>query len=170
VCVRERDIRRERDARAPAYDGECYTPTLGLAMWHAFADTRGLRPPSVSPNHLASGDGAPRGTCLCPCAKVSRSQTDLLTPWHDGRAEIIPFRYLPDLLGGKGTSHVGWDTGDLPSQGNSFTARMTVSKVMSPVPQRALFFKNHPNAKSALISNSCKRMQTDLTSRVHKPC
>ena len=24
-------------ARAPAYDGEYYTPTLRLAMWHAFA-------------------------------------------------------------------------------------------------------------------------------------
>jgi hypothetical protein len=50
------------------------------------ADTRGLRPASVRPNHL--GDGAPRGTCLCPGAKVLGSQTDLLTPWYDGRAEI----------------------------------------------------------------------------------
>ena len=50
-------------------------------------------------------------------AKVSGSQTDLRTPWYDGRAEIIPFRYLLVLLGGKGTSHVGWDTSDLPSQG-----------------------------------------------------
>jgi hypothetical protein len=32
-------------------------------------------------------------------------------------AEIIPFRYLPVHLEGKGTLHVGWDTGDLPSQG-----------------------------------------------------
>ena len=40
-------------ARAPAYDGECYTSTLRLAMWHALADTRGLRPSSVRPNHLA---------------------------------------------------------------------------------------------------------------------
>jgi hypothetical protein len=53
---------------------------------------------------------------LCTGAKVSGSQTDLLTPWYDGWAEIIPFRYLPVLLGGKGTSHVGWDTDDLPSQ------------------------------------------------------
>jgi hypothetical protein len=25
------------------YDGEYYTPTLRLPMWHAFADKRGLR-------------------------------------------------------------------------------------------------------------------------------
>ena len=25
----------------PAYDGEYYTPTFRLAMWHAIADTRG---------------------------------------------------------------------------------------------------------------------------------
>jgi hypothetical protein len=48
---------------------------------------------------------------------VSRSQSDLLTAWYDGRAEIIPFWYMSVLLGGKGTSLVGWDTGDLPSQG-----------------------------------------------------
>ena len=41
-------------ARAPAYDGEYYTPTLRLAMWHAFAVTRGLKPPSVRPNRLAA--------------------------------------------------------------------------------------------------------------------
>jgi hypothetical protein len=28
-------------------------------MWHAFADIRGLRPPSVRPNHLAAPSGAP---------------------------------------------------------------------------------------------------------------
>ena len=32
------------------------------------------------------------------------------------KSNIIPFPYLPVLLGGKGTSHVGWDTGDLPPQ------------------------------------------------------
>jgi hypothetical protein len=37
-----------------------------------------------------------------------------LDPWHDGRADIIPFRYMPVLLRGKGISHVGWDTDDLP--------------------------------------------------------
>ena len=50
-----------------------------------------------------------------PWAEVSGSQTDLLTPWHDGRAEIPPFHYMPQLLGGKGISHVGWDAGDLPN-------------------------------------------------------
>ena len=39
-------------------------------------------------------------------AKVSGSQTDLLTLWYDWRAEIIPFQYLPVPLGGKGKSHV----------------------------------------------------------------
>jgi hypothetical protein len=47
-------------------------------MWSALADTRELR----------------------------HTKVRLLTPWYDGRAEIIPFRYLPVLLGGKGTSHV----------------------------------------------------------------
>jgi hypothetical protein len=89
-------------------------------MWSALTDTRGLRPPSVRLNHPAApGDGAPRGACLRPGAKVSGSQTDLLNPWYDGRAKIIPFQYLPVLLWGNETSHVGWDTGDLPSQGKN---------------------------------------------------
>jgi hypothetical protein len=33
-----------------------------------------------------------------------------------------------------------------------------------------LFSQTHPNAKSALTENSCKHMQTDLTSLVRKPC
>jgi hypothetical protein len=41
-------------ARAPAHDSECYTPTLRSAMRHNFADKRGLRLPSVRPNHLAA--------------------------------------------------------------------------------------------------------------------
>jgi hypothetical protein len=58
----------------PAYDGEYllqyYTPTLRLAMWHAFADTRGLRHPSVRPNHLAS-------------------PSRLRAPWDVGRASAL---------------------------------------------------------------------------------
>ena len=50
------------------------------------------------------------------------SQTDPLTPWHDERAEIITFQYLPPLLGGKGIPHVRWDTGDLPYQGKKLRA------------------------------------------------
>ncbi len=52
-------------ARGTAYGSELYTPTLRLAMWHALADTRGLRPSSVHPNHPAapSRRRAP-GTCL----------------------------------------------------------------------------------------------------------
>ncbi len=94
---------------------------------------RGLGPPSVRPNHLAApGDGAPRGTCLRPGAKVLGSQTDLLNPWYEGRAEIVPFQYLPVLLGGKGTSHVGWDTGDLPSQGEKPRASNPTRPILSP--------------------------------------
>jgi hypothetical protein len=47
----------------------------------------------------------------------SGSQTDPLTPWYNVRAGIIPFRYSPHLLGGKGTSHIGWETGELTSKG-----------------------------------------------------
>ncbi|MFN9904485.1 MAG: hypothetical protein ACK55Z_38065, partial [bacterium] len=53
-----------------------------------------------SPSQPLLRDGAGRAP---PWAEVSGSQTDLLTPWHDGRAEIIPFQYMPPLLGeGKG--------------------------------------------------------------------
>ena len=38
--------------RGPAYGGEYYTPTLRLALWHAFRQhTRGPRPSPVRPNH-----------------------------------------------------------------------------------------------------------------------
>jgi len=77
--------------------------------------------PSQSPSR--SLETAPRGTCLRPGAKVSGSQTDLVTPWYDGRAEIIPFQYLPVLLSGNGTSHAGWDTGDLSSQVKNYGHR-----------------------------------------------
>ena len=53
--------------------------------------------------------------------RESGSQTD--PPWYNGRAGIIPFRYSPDLLGGKGTSHVGRDTGDLQSRGKKYGNR-----------------------------------------------
>jgi hypothetical protein len=78
-----------------------------LAMCHALAGTRRLR--SVRSNHLTapSRRRAPWDV-LPPQVEVSGSQTNLLTPWYDGRAEIIPFRYLPVLLGGNGMSHVGW--------------------------------------------------------------
>jgi hypothetical protein len=78
--------------------------------------------PSKSPSRSLEA-ARPVGRDLRPWAKVSGSQTDLLTPSHDGRAEIIPFRYMPVLLGGKGISHVGWDTGDLPSQGEKYGYR-----------------------------------------------
>ena len=89
-----------------------------------------LRHPSVRRNHLAAPlrQGA-QWDVLPPREKVSGSQTDLLTPWYDGRAEIIPFRYLPVLLGGKGTSHVEWGTGDLPSQGNKLEGNTQLETV-----------------------------------------
>jgi len=65
--------------------------------------------PSQSPSRsleTARPVGRASALDLCPGAKVSGSKTDLLTPWYDGKAEIIPSRYLPVLLGGKGTSHV----------------------------------------------------------------
>ena len=73
------------------------------------ADTRGLRQPFVRPNHLAAPSRRRALWDVPPSLGPNRS------PWYDGRAEIIPFRYLPVLLGGKGTSHVGWYTGDLPA-------------------------------------------------------
>ena len=87
-------------------------------MWHALrtqggADRRG---PSQSPSRSLE-TAHPMGRAFALGAKVSGSKTDLLNPWYHGRAEIIPFRYLPVLLGGKGTSHVGWETGNMPSQG-----------------------------------------------------
>jgi len=118
-------------------------------MWHAFSETRGLRPPSVHPNHPAAPyrRRAPRDVLFRPGAKVSRSQTDLLTPWHDGRAGIIPFRYLPVLLRGKGTSHVGWDTGDLPCQGRKLrVSNPTRPRFQNPRMQTKM------NQKGALVN------------------
>jgi hypothetical protein len=102
-------------------DGEYSTP---LSVW------------PCGPQHKGA-QTAIGGTCLrCGLglgAKVSGSQNDLLTPWYDGRAEIIPLRsYLPVLLGGKGTSHVGWDTGDLPSQGKKLRASNPTQPMCSP--------------------------------------
>jgi hypothetical protein len=71
------------------------------------------------------------GRALLPGAEVSGFPTDLRTPRHDGRAEIIPFQNMPALLGGKGISYVGLDTGDLPSQGE----RLRVSNLNRPRPQ-----------------------------------
>jgi hypothetical protein len=64
-------------------------------MWHAFAATSGLIPPSIRPNHLAAPSRRRAPLDVPPLAKFLGSQTDLLTPMYDGRAEIISFRYLP---------------------------------------------------------------------------
>ena len=117
-------------SRGPAYDSEYYTPTLRLAggtpgvhvplcvssrsgQWHAWR-ARGssnirLSVPVTKP---LLRDGAPRGTCLRPGAEISGSQTDLSTPGTTGGPRSSLFQYMPTLLGGKGISHVGWDTGD----------------------------------------------------------
>jgi hypothetical protein len=118
-------------ARAPALTASTLLP---LSVWpcgppwrvgkHKGAQT--AIGPSPSPSRsleTARPVGRASALDLCPGAKVSGSQTDLLTPWCDRRAEIIPFGYLPVLFGGKGTSHVGWDTGDLPSQGKNYGHR-----------------------------------------------
>jgi hypothetical protein len=60
-------------------------------MWPAWRVGSSDRHRSVPITEPLLRDGAPRGTCLG--AKVSGSQTDLLSPWYKGRAEIIPFRY-----------------------------------------------------------------------------
>jgi hypothetical protein len=96
-------------------DGEYSTPTLRLALWPAWrvGKHKGAQTaigPSQSPSRsLETARPVGRASALdfCPGAKVSGSQTDLPTPWYDAWAEIIPFRHLPVLLGGKGTSHVG---------------------------------------------------------------
>jgi hypothetical protein len=62
---------------------------------HKGAQTSNCPSQSPSPSFDTARPDVP------PWAKVSGSQTDILTPWYDGRAEIIPFRYLPVLLGGK---------------------------------------------------------------------
>ena len=64
-----------------------------------------------------------------PWAHVAQHRRRVLYPHSPfvlvayGRAGIVPFRCSPDLLGGKGTSHVGWDTGDLPCQGKNYGDR-----------------------------------------------
>jgi hypothetical protein len=87
-------------------DGEYYTPTLPLALWHALTAT-----------HKRAQTVSGPSQSLIHSLEVSGSQTGLLNPGTKGGSDSIPFRYPPVLLGGKGTSHVGWDKGDLPSQG-----------------------------------------------------
>ena len=77
------------------------------------------------PPWMARGKGGP----FCIACILTAAEVSSLPPFRDGGAhdrvdgyailapdrvcaEIIPFRYLPVLLGGKGTSHIGWDTGD----------------------------------------------------------
>jgi hypothetical protein len=67
-----------------------------------------------------------------PLSRGFGIQPDPLTSWYNGRAGVIPFRYSPDLPGGKGTSHVGWDTGDLPSQGKKIRASNFTWPMRSP--------------------------------------
>jgi len=54
-------------------------------MWHALAATH---------KRVQTVSGPPQSPIRS--LEVSLSQTDLLTPWHDGRAEIIPFRYTEE--------------------------------------------------------------------------
>ena len=58
--------------RAPAYNAEYYTHTLSLAMWLAWRTQGGSDLHRYVPiTYPLPGDGAPRGTCLRPGAKVS---------------------------------------------------------------------------------------------------
>jgi hypothetical protein len=96
-------------ARAPAYDGECYTPTLRLAMWHALADTRGLRLQRSVPNTHKIGirsceifssrmsriiidepscASAPKGVC-CLLVLNSVTSTPQIDPHKSGRNELM---------------------------------------------------------------------------------
>ena len=100
-------------ARAPAHDGEYYTPTLRLAraqtsIGPSQSPSRSLETarPIGRASALGGGFGTPKRT---PYPLVRRAGRDR------------PFPVSVGLLGGKGTSLVGWelvgwDTGDLPSQ------------------------------------------------------
>ena len=57
--------------------GVRYTPTLCLAVWHALAGTRGLRHPSVRPNHLAAH-----------CFETARRIESVLSPPQSDHHEI----------------------------------------------------------------------------------
>ena len=71
-------------------DGEHYTPTLRLAPPWRVGKHKGAQTaigPSQSPSsslETARPLGRASALDLCPGAKVSGSQTDLLTPWYDG--------------------------------------------------------------------------------------
>ena len=139
---------------------------------------------AISPSHSPSRSletartlGRACALDFCPGAKVSGSQTDLLTPWYDGWAEVFPFRYLPVLLGGKGTSHVGWDTGDLPYQGENYghrtppgpcvphggtpeapnrRLRVVAPRPQYPSPHQGGTLSEHGSGIVVVVSSSCR--------------
>jgi len=80
-------------ARAPAYDGEYYTSTLRLALWHALRQhTRVPRPSVPITDQLSRGFGVPNRS---PDPLVQRIGRDR------------PFFIVAGSPGGKGTSLVG---------------------------------------------------------------
>jgi hypothetical protein len=115
----ERALRRHRhSAVGETWAGWGSMPVVLFPGGHK-GTARGLRPPSVRPNHLAA-----------PWRR--RAPWDVPPPWGEGFG--IPNRSPEPLVRragrdhpflisagspgrGKGTSHVGRDTGDLPSQG-----------------------------------------------------
>jgi hypothetical protein len=66
-------------ARAPAYDGKHYTSTLGFGLVARLA---------AKQKRTQTASGPPQSPIRS--LEISGSQTDLLTPWYKGRAEIIP--------------------------------------------------------------------------------
>ena len=75
--------------------------------WLALSWPEGCQSPSHSLELVL------QGACLHACGRNLRqveglgSTADPVAPWHSRRAEIIPFHYMPPLLGGKRISHVG---------------------------------------------------------------
>ena len=107
--------------------------------------------PSQSPSRsLETARSVGRASTLG--RRFSGSQTDLLTPWYDWRAEIIPFQYLPVLLGRKGTSHVGWDTGDLPSNGKKLRAPNPTRPHVVPTADRLRRLSTPSSRRGATLS------------------
>ena len=70
-------------ARAPAYDGKYYTSTFGPGF--GLVTVARL---AAKQKRAQTASGPPQSPIRS--LEISGSQTDLLTPWYKGRAEIIP--------------------------------------------------------------------------------
>ena len=121
----------------------CGTPWRGAQGGSDIHQSVPITYPSVRPNHLADPlrrRALGRASAMGEGFRIPNRSPE---PWYDGRGEIIPFRYLPVLLEGKGMSHIGWGTGDLPgsfSQGE----KLRVEPHPSQVRERALLGNSRP--------------------------